>query len=192
MERRLQASTAETGCPMAATVWRASSPGRKGRVQRESPGWRTTARAGTRRWSREPGRRGSTTVVVGVGTEGVDDGGGVAGDGVGVGGVGSVGGGAGDGIVALAGFFSIFLQGFFYTDFIWLENLTRSRKRGIGDEGRGAAHLSCRRRGRRGGQGTGGGGRKGAAGRGKEKPHSSSLSAERVVHTFRARDFKFG
>ena len=105
-------------------------------------------------------------------------------DGVGVGGVSSFGGGAdgvaGGGVVALAGFFSIFLQGFFYTDFIWLENLTRRRKRGIEDEGRGPAHLSCRRRGRGGGQGTAGGGRKRAARRGKVKPHSASLSAERV------------
>ena len=60
---------------------------------------------------------------------------------------------AGGGDVSLAGFFSIFLQ-----DFIWLENLTRRRKKGIGDQGKGPAHLSCRRRGRRGGQGTGGGG----------------------------------
>ena len=48
-------------------------------------------------------------------------------------------------------FFSIFLQ-----SFIWLEDFTRRRKRGAGDEG-GPALLSCRRRGRREGQGTGGG-----------------------------------
>jgi len=175
MERSLQASTAETGCPMATTVWRASSPGRKGRAQRELSGWRTTARAETRRWSQEPGWRGSTTVVAGAGTEGVDNGGGVAGDDIGMGGVGSVGGGAGGGVVALAGFFSIFLQGFFYTDFIWLENLTRRRKRGIGDEGRGPAHLSCRRRGRRGGQGTGGGGRKRGLLGGERRNHTRRL-----------------
>ena len=63
------------------------------------------------------------------------------------------------GVVLLASFFSIFLQGF-----IWLENLIMRRKRGIEDEGRGPAHLSCCRRGRRGGQGTDGGGGKGLLG----------------------------
>ena len=115
---------------------------------------------------------GDAAVVAGDGVDDGDDdagGGGDGVDGVGVGGMSSFGGGA-DGVtdggeVSLAGFFSIFLQGF-----IWLEDLTRRRKRGVGDEGRGPAHLSCRRRGRRGGQGTdGGGGRKRPLGEDKVK-----------------------
>jgi len=60
-----------------------------------------------------------------------------------------VGGAAGEGGVRSDGglFLLIFLQSFYYIDFIWLKDFSRRRR------GRGPAHLSCRRRERRGGQG---------------------------------------